>query len=129
APAWAVQLPARVAGAALVVAFALVTHASAAVWRGEVTAWARGGHGHPWSSAAFVLLGKARLADEDAAGAAAAYRHALELKADDADAHLALARLYYDYGDQTAADQHAHRFVELAPDSPEGPALLAAMRQ
>jgi len=129
APAWAIALPARLAGAALVLVFALVTHASAVVWRSDVSAWTRVVECHPWSSAAFVLLGNARLADDDARGAGAAYRHALELKPDDADAHLALARLSYDYGDQNAADQHAHRFLELAPDSPDGPALLAAMRR
>jgi hypothetical protein len=129
APGWAARLPARVAAAALVGGLALATHASAAVWRSDVTAWTRVAERHPWSSTAFLLLGHARLGADDPAGAAAAYRRAAELRPDYADAHLALARLYHRHGDQPAADRHAHRFVELAPDSPEGPALLTAMRR
>ena len=38
---WAARLPARIAAAALVAALALATHASAGVWRNDVTAWTR----------------------------------------------------------------------------------------
>lgn len=128
APAWAAHLPARAAGAALVAAFALATHASAGVWRSDVTAWTRVVERHPWSATAFLLLGHACLAADDPPRAEAAYLRAVELNPDLADAHLALARLYYARGDQGAADLHAQRFVELAPESPDGPALLTAMR-
>jgi hypothetical protein len=129
APAWARRLPARLTAAAVVAVLAVATHASAAVWRSDVTAWTRIAERHPWSSTAFLLLGHAQLADGDPAGAEAAYRHALALAPDLAEAHLALARLYQARGDEGAADWHAQRFVELAPDSPDGPALLTAMRQ
>jgi len=77
---------------------------------------------------AFVLLGHARLAADDRSGAEAAYLHAAQLAPDLADVHLALARLYDQGGNQNAAALHAQRFVELAPDSADGSALLAAMR-
>jgi tetratricopeptide (TPR) repeat protein len=60
--------------------------------------------------------------------AEAAYRQALGLEPASPDAHLALARLYQARGEQDAADWHAQRFIELEPDSPDGAALLAAMR-
>jgi hypothetical protein len=129
APSWAARLPARLAAAALVGGFALTTHASAAVWRSDVSAWTRVTQRHAWSATAFLLLGHARFAAADPAGAASAYLHATTLKPDFADAHLALARLYHQQGDQQAADRHAQRFVELAPDSPESTTLLTALRR
>ena len=59
APVWAAPLPGRLAGAALVIACALATHASAAVWRSDVSAWTRVAERHPWSATAFLLLGHA----------------------------------------------------------------------
>jgi cytochrome c-type biogenesis protein CcmH/NrfG len=94
-----------------------------------VSAWTRVAECHPWSGTAFLLLGHAYLAADDPPGAEAAYLHAIALKPDLADAHLALARLYHTHGQEGPADHHAQRFVELAPDSPDGPALLTAMRQ
>lgn len=127
-PRWAIPLPA-LAAAGLIGAFALSTHAAASVWRSDVSAWTRVTQRHPWSATAFLLLGHARLAAADSAGAAEAYQRAIALKPELADAHLALARLYHDHGDEAAADWHAHRFVELAPDSPDSAPLLTAMRQ
>jgi hypothetical protein len=128
-PAWAARLPARAAGAALAAGLAVITAGSAGVWRSDVTAWTRVVARHPWSATALVLLGHARLAADDRAGAEAAYLRAVEMAPDNADAHLALARLYDAGGNQGAAALHAQRFVELAPDSADGPALLAAMRR
>ena len=127
-PAWAARLPARVTGVALASVLAMTTAGSAAVWQSDVTAWTRVVAGHPWSAMAFVLLGHARLAADDRSGAEAAYLHAVKLAPDLADAHLALARLYDQGGNQNAAALHAQRFVELAPESADGSALLAAMR-
>jgi tetratricopeptide (TPR) repeat protein len=76
-----------------------------------------------------VRRGHAYVAADDAQRAEIAYRHAIDLTPDLADAHLALARLYHTHGREDAADWHAQRFVELAPPSVDGPALLAAMRQ
>jgi hypothetical protein len=129
APRWARRAPARLAGAALVLALALATHASADIWRSDVSAWTRVTERHPWSATAFLLLGHACLAADDPAGAERAYQRAVELTPDLADAHLALARLYHARGRQAAADWHAQRFVDLSPASTEAPALLAAMRQ
>jgi hypothetical protein len=128
APAWAARLPARVTGIALAAGLAVVTVGNAAVWQSDVTAWTRVVACHPWAAIAFVLLGDARLAADDPSGAEAAYLRAAQLSPDLPDAHLALARLYDEGGDQVAAALHAQRFIELAPESADGPALLAAMR-
>jgi len=129
APVWARRLPARLSTAALVAALAAATHASASVWRSDVSAWTRVAERHPWSATAFLLLGHAYMAADDPQRAELAYRHTIELTPDLADAHLALARLYHAHGQEDAAGWHAQRFVELAPQSVEGPALLAAMRE
>jgi len=129
APRWAARLPARAAGVAMAAVLAVATHASAEVWRSDVSAWTRVVAQHPWSAPAFLLLGHAHRDARDPMRAEAAYLEALARRPDLADAHLALAQLYHARGDEEAADRHASRFVELAPDSPDGPALLTAMRR
>jgi hypothetical protein len=119
---------ARVAGALLVIAFAVTTHVSAAVWRSDVTAWARVVERHPWSATAWLLLGHAHAAAAEPQRAAAAYVVALERDPELAGAHLALARLAHAGGDTSAADVHLHRYLALRPNDPDGMDLLAAMR-
>jgi Tfp pilus assembly protein PilF len=113
----------------LVAAFALITFMSAAVWRSDVSAWSRVAALHPGAPTAYLLLGHAQREAGDLPRAERAYARAVELRADYADAHLGLARVYEARGEPQAADWHAQRFLQLAPNSPDGPALLAAMRR
>ena len=55
------------------------------------------------------------LEPEDAAGALSAYRRALELDPDHADAHLNVGRLLHDRGDAAAAEPHYRRALEARP--------------
>jgi tetratricopeptide (TPR) repeat protein len=102
--AWPGCLAVRVPGAALVAVFAVTTHDSAAVWRSDVTAWTRVAERHPWSATAFLLLGHAHVAANDPERAAAAYRRAVELQPDLAEARVALARIDPPRSDQRGAE-------------------------
>ncbi len=110
-------------------ALGLATHASAPVWRSDVSAWTRAVERHPWCAVARVHLGSAYAVAGDPARAESAWQDAIRIDPQLALPHRELAKLYHRQGQHALADAHVHRLLELAPNDPEGMALLAAMRR
>jgi tetratricopeptide (TPR) repeat protein len=71
--------------------------------------------GAPWGGEQWYELA-CELEAADPAGARDAYRRALALDPDHADAHLNLGRLLHEAGDPAAAEEHYRAAVALAPD-------------
>ena len=122
------QVAFRWAGFAVAAVFAVISYNSADVLRDDVSAWTRVVQRHPWSAAAQAMLGRAYYARHDDIRAERELKLALRFDRPSADAYLYLAKLYAAYGMTEPAGTHLHRYLELAPNDPEGRELLAAIK-
>ncbi len=123
------RFPAYALGLAIATALAVTTHASAAIWQSDVSAWTRVVERHPWAGIAHHMLGRAHAAQGEAAAAELAFVEATRRNPRLPEPHLELARLYHARGQGELADLEVHRLLELSPGHPEGLALLAIMRR
>lgn len=121
------SVPLRWIGFALAGALAVVCYNSAGIWRDNVSAWTRVVDRHPWSAVAHAMLGRAYYAEHDDVRAERTLQEALRFDKPPPDAHLYLAKLYAAYGLTEPATAHLQRYLELAPNDPEGRELLAVL--
>ena len=109
------------------VILAIVCYRSAGIWHDDVSAWAQVVERHPWSGVPQSMLGRAYYAKHDDINAERAFQQALRFDTPPPDAYLYLAKLYAAYGLTEPATANLHRYLELAPNDPEGKDLLAAL--
>ena len=121
------RVPLRWVGFALAGVLAVLCYDSAGVWHDDVSAWTRVVDRHPWSAVALGMLGRAYYAEHDDVRAERTLQEALRFEKPPPDAHLYLAKLYAAYGLTEPATAHVQRYLELAPNDPEGRELLAAL--
>ncbi len=121
------RLPLRWLGFALAAILAVISYRSAGVWYDDVSAWTRVVERHPWSAVAQGMLGRAYYAHNDDVSAERALQQALRFDTPPPDAYLYLARLYAAHGLTKPATVNVQRYIELAPNDPEGRDLLATL--
>lgn len=121
------RLPLRWVGFALTGILAVICYRSAGIWRDDVSAWTRVVERHPWSAVAHGMLGRAYYNEHDDISAERALQRAVRFDKPPPDAYLYLAKLYAAYGLTEPATANVHRYLELAPNDPEGQELLAAL--
>jgi len=121
------HLPLRWAGVALAGALAVISYGSAGIWYNDVTAWTRVVERHPSSAVAYGMLGRAYYSQNDDVNAERALRQALRFDKPPPDTYLYLAKLYAAHGLTEPATTNLHRYLELAPNDPQGRELLAAL--
>jgi tetratricopeptide (TPR) repeat protein len=121
------RLPMRGVGFAAAALLAVLSYRSAGIWYDDVSAWSRVVERHPWSAVAQGMLGRAYYNKQDDVSAERALQQALRFDTPPPDAYLYLAKLYAAYGLNEPASANLHRYLELAPNDPEGQELLAAL--
>ena len=122
-----VRLPLRWAGVALAAVLAVMSYRSAGIWYSDVTAWTRVVERHPSSAVAYGMLGRAYFSQQDDVNAERALRQALHFDKPPPDAYFYLAKLYAAHGLTEPATTNLQRYIELAPNDPQGRELLAAL--
>ena len=116
----------------LVASLALLTAASAPMWRSDVSAWQRVVERQGWAAAPHLLLGHAFLLDHDVAAATRAYEDALRSQPDSsaaAQARLALSRLRSEDPPPVAPQAAARPDAQRGRRGEYPHALLASGRQ
>jgi tetratricopeptide (TPR) repeat protein len=121
------RVPLRGAGFAVAAILAVSCYRSAGIWHDDVSAWSRVVERHPWSSLAQSMLGRAYYDRNDDVSAERALQQALRFATPPPDAYLYLAKLYAAYGLTGPARAHLQRYLELAPNDPEGQELLGTL--
>lgn len=121
------RLPVRGVSFALAGILAVISYRSAGVWYDDISAWTRVVERHPWSAVAQGKLGRAYYTHNDDVSAERALQQALRFDKPPPDAYLYLAKLYAAYGLTDRATASVQRYIELAPNDPEGRELLATL--
>jgi tetratricopeptide (TPR) repeat protein len=121
------RAPLQGLGFAFAAILAVICYNSASMWHDEVSAWARVAERHPWCAVAHGMLGRAYMSQNDDVNAERALREALHFEKPPPDAYLYLAKLYAAHGLTEPATANLHRYLELAPNDPDGQELLAAL--
>jgi hypothetical protein len=111
-----------------IVLLATATATSAAVWHDNVSAWKRVAERYPWCAVAHGMLGRAYMFQNDDVNAERALREALTFDTPPPDAYFYLAKLYAAHGLIQPATTNLYRYLELAPDDPQGQELLAVLK-
>jgi len=101
--------PAVAVAAAVVALLAALTHASAGIWRDDVSAWTRVAERHPWSSLAAVMQGHAYREAGNPSAAEAAYREALRRQPLRTEAYDELGRMLSAQGRTAEAEELQRR--------------------
>lgn len=115
----ALQRPALVTGAGLLLVLGLLAHHQVGVWRTSETLWTHAAGAIPRNWFAYQSLGETWAKQGRAAEAAAAYRRVLEILPDGAApkfvAHLKLGDLEWALGHRDEAGRQFQRALELEP--------------
>ena len=121
------RVPLREMGFVVAGLLALISYNYSGVWHDQVTVWTRVAERYPGNPAARSLLGRAYMSLNDDVDAEYMLRDALQLEKPPADTYFYLAKLYAAHGMIEPATASLHRYLELAPNDPEGQELLAAL--